>query len=160
MPLETPPTPEYGPDTFTDLAELARILLANDEFVLSQSGGGGGGVEIVSEAISLATNYGNNSSYVSPTAVKVGTLASLEGGVLNCPTSFSASVYYQWGTLPEGYEPTDGKHRMAPGAIYAHDHIVPAQFRVNANGNLEFLSAEAIPQATYLIIPHMNWRVD
>lgn len=58
MPLETPPTPAYGPDTFTDLAELARILMANDEFLLENAGAGGGDTTAIEDGGRLGPHVG------------------------------------------------------------------------------------------------------
>ena len=159
--LETPPTPTYGPNTFTDLAELARIVKANDDALLDdiENSSGGGRVTISKAPVTLDSGYSNNSAYEALSAVKIGTLATLESGVINCPSSFSAGTYYTIGTLPAGFGPTNGKHRMGLAGVYSGTGIFPVQFRVNQGGTLSFLCPVAISGANYLVVPALTWEV-
>ncbi|AZV01729.1 hypothetical protein HOV00_gp22 [Microbacterium phage Schubert] len=159
--LETPPTPEYGPSTFSDLAELARILKDNDDALNQdiENISGGGGVTISKAPVTLASGYSNNSAYEALAAVKIGTLATLESGVINCPPSFSSVTYYTIGTLPTGFRPTNGKHRMGFAGVYSGTGIFPVQFRVNQDGTLNFLCPVAISGANYLVVPALTWEV-
>jgi len=159
--LETPPTPSYGPDTFRDLAEMARILKANDE-ALDQTIGNKASLTLSSAAIVLSAGYSASgySTYKSPTAVKVGALATLESGPIAGPGAFSAGVYYTFGTLPSGFAPAGNLHRLGNGAVYTSTGIVPVQYRVNGSGALQFVCPVAISGAYYLIPPAgMNWTV-
>lgn len=161
MALETPPTPAYGPNTFAELAEMARVLKDNDDFLLEQIDEGGGAAPIAIEKalVPLASGYTTNSAYVALTAIKIGTLATLESGVINCPSSFGAAVYYTIGTLPTAYRPIDGKHRMGTAGVYTSTGIKTVQFRVASTGALQILSQEALSAATYLMTPALNWTV-
>lgn len=227
--LQTPPTPTYGPDTFTQLGQMAQVILANDQALNDAIGsGGGGGTSLTSivgndnasaalqnpsgdvavpipvvvaapsasntqatagtktlrgiiqtlvnniayllanmgvgqskGAISFASGYSQYSTaYVTPKAIKTGTVCTLEAGPVGCPSSISASTYYTWGTLPSGYAPTDGLHRLGVGMMYMGSTGSPIQCRVNANGNLEYVSPGALSGITYFVPPSgMQWSV-
>lgn len=157
--LETPPTPTYGPDTFRDLAELARILKANDDALNQQSGGG---LTVSSAAIALSAGYSVASygTYKAPTAIKVGVLATLEGGPIGCPSAFAGNTYYTFGTLPTGFVPSGNLNRLGNGVVYTNTGLIPVQYRVTGAGALQFVCPIAINAALYLIPPTgMNWTV-
>ncbi len=163
MALETPAVPTYGPDMFAQLAELVRIVRANDGWLLEQIGQGGGGtptpVEPEFEAIALASGYGNNTSYVNSRVVKQGTICSMESGVITCPASFSAAVYNTLGSIGSNFRPKDSKFRMGSGLIFRSAGFVPMQWRVNTNGEIQFYSQVAVTGATYLILGDLTWSV-
>jgi len=159
--LETPPTPEYGPNTFRDLAELARIMKANDD-ALSTESGGKTNLAVSSAAVTLASGYSvaSYSTYKAPTAIKVGALATLESGPVGCPSAFAGNTYYTFGTLPAGFVPTGNLSRLGNGVVYTNAGLVPVQYRVNGSGALQFVCPIAINAALYLIPPTgMNWTV-
>lgn len=166
--LENLPTPVYGPDTFNQLAELATKAYTNDSRLNQDVGGldvrvtgleNGGGVTISKAPVTLASGYSNNSAYEELAAVKIGTLVTLESGVINCPSSFSAGTYYTIGTLPAGFGPTNGKHRMGLAGVYSGTGIFSVQFRVDQGGTLNFLCPVAISGANYLVVPALTWEV-
>lgn len=156
MPLEEPVAPTYGPDTFTDLAAALALLYDNDEYLKGLIDAIGPTAPTVS-AVALASGYSNNASYVDLSVVRVGTLATLETGVLTCPGSFSTTTYYTAGTIASGFRPV-GKHRMAPGGIYTSAGVVPCQVRINTNGEINFLAPVAVSGASYLLLPSLSWR--
>lgn len=163
MAISKPASVIYGPDTFTQIQTMLDRFWANDQDLQTQIDDidGGGGVTISKAAITLASGYTQNSAYVVATAIKVGTLASFEAGVINCPASFTGNTYYTIGTLPVGYRPTDGKHRLALGGCWTSDGIIPVQFRVHSDGSLQFVAQANITGASYLILPSgMEWAVD
>lgn len=87
MPLETPPTPVYGPDTFAQLSELSRILLDNDEYLEQQIDEGGGGTPPNASTtqrgvVELATNAEAVAGTDSERAVTPAALAAAMGGVV------------------------------------------------------------------------------
>lgn len=158
MALENPTAPVYGPSTFTALAEALQTLYDNDVELK-------GLIDAISTPtvaranISLATGYTANTAYVTPRTVKTGTEVTLEGGVINCPASFSAAVYNTLGTVASGHRITDGKHRMGVGAIFSSSAIVPIQYRINQNGEINFYSQIAVSSASYIILGPVNWTV-
>lgn len=152
--LETPPTPTYGPDTFTDLAEVSRILKDNDDALAAAigGGGGGGGGSPTNANIVFQSGYSSGyTGYVTARVSKLNGLARLQSGPIVCPQSFSAAVYYHWATLPSGFEPSDGLNRMGNGLMYTTAAMVPVQVRVQGNGNLQFLSPVAVSDVSYFI---------
>lgn len=155
MALQTPPTPTYGPNTFSDLADLARILLENDEYLEDNAGGG---VEITKAAITLASGYSNNSSYVASEAIKIGNLVTVDFGLINVPASIGGNSYNTLGTMPVGYRPT-GKHRMGIGMIYSGTLMTPVQLRLNTDGSINYLSAVTISSASYLFASAITFAI-
>ena len=159
MPLITPVTPVYGPNTFTDLAALVTGFRANDDYLKTLIDA------IVVPAVSraelaLASGYTNNSSYVNTRVVKTGNIVTIEAGAINCPASFSAGTYYTLGTVPVGYRQTDAKHRMGVGAIFNSTNIQPIQYRINStNGEVNFYSVTAVAGASYIILAPITWDV-
>ncbi|QBZ73213.1 hypothetical protein SEA_THERESITA_22 [Microbacterium phage Theresita] len=161
MALVKPDYPTYGPDTFTKLQELVDTFYANDEELKGLIDDIEPSVSVEKAAITLASGYTNNSAYVSAQALKIGPLASFEAGVINCPASFTGNTYYTIGTLPVGYRPTDGKHRLALGGCWTSGGIIPIQFRINETGAIQFVAQANITGATYLIVPSgMEWTID
>ncbi|AVJ50079.1 hypothetical protein PBI_LUCKY3_22 [Microbacterium phage Lucky3] len=159
MPLENPDAPAYGPNTFTVLAAALQTLFENDEYLEDLIDNLNPTPSVSKAAVSLASGYSNRSGYITPTAIKIASLATLEGGVLDCPASFTGNTYYTWGTLPSGYEPTDGLHRLANGTVWTSGGIIPAQFRINENGALQGVFQANVTGASYLIIPSgMGWE--
>jgi len=161
MPLVEPEAPDYGPQTFTDLADALATLYANDEFLKGLIDDIDPTPTVTKANLSLAAGYGNNSSYVTTRVVKTGQQVTLECGVITCPASFSAGTYNTLGTVPVGYRPADGKHRMGVGALFTSTAIVPVQYRINgADGTINFYSVPAVTGATYIILSPINWDVN
>ncbi|UVK59240.1 hypothetical protein SEA_QUARTZ_21 [Microbacterium phage Quartz] len=159
MALQTPPTPAYGPNTFTSLAELASILLANDEYLEDKIDNiAPPAPSVTKAAITLASGYSNNSSYVASEAIKIGNLVTIDLGLVNCPSTIGGNQYYTLGTLPTGYRPT-GKHRMGVGMIYAATVMKPVQLRLNTDGSINFLSAESVSGASYLFASAITFAI-
>lgn len=158
MALQTPPTPSFGPDTFTDLATLAQILKENDEYLEQKIDNAAPSIEVTTAAITLASGYSNNSSYVSSEAIKIGNLVTIDLGVVNCPSSIGGNSYFTLGTMPAGYRPT-GKHRMGVGMIYAATVMKPVQLRLNTDGTINFLSAETVSGASYLFASAITFAI-
>ncbi|WIC89580.1 hypothetical protein SEA_GARDENB_22 [Microbacterium phage GardenB] len=160
MPLVEPDAPEYGPQTFSDLADALATLYDNDVYLK-------GLIDAIvvppaptKTAITLASGYTANASYVATQTIKDGTVVTLEPGVINCPATFSAGTYYTLGTVASGHRPTDSKHRMGTGAIFTSTAIVPIQFRINSsNGEINFYSVPAVSGASYIILNSLVWSV-
>ncbi|AUX82734.1 hypothetical protein PBI_NATTLES_22 [Microbacterium phage Nattles] len=160
MPLEEPVAPDYGPQTFSDLADALATLYANDEFLKGLIDDIDPTPTVTKANLSLAAGYGNNSSYVTTRVVKTGQQVTLECGVITCPASFSAGTYNTLGTVPVGYRPADGKHRMGVGALFTSTAIVPVQYRINgSDGTINFYSVPAVAGATYIILSPINWDI-
>jgi len=159
MPLETPPTPVYGPDTFKDLASLAAILRSNDDFLKALIDAIPAPVVPTKAAINLASGYSHNASYATTSAIKTGNYVTLECGVINCPASFAAATYYTLGTVPAGYAITDGKNRMGVGAILTASGFIPIQYRINSTGAINFYSQVAAASVYYIVLAPINWDV-
>lgn len=156
MPLVEPEAPEYGPSTFTALASALATLYANDEYLKGLIDNIDPTPAMDVSAVTPASGYSNHSSYTSLSVVRVGTLATLDTGVLNCPASFG-TTYYTAGTVAAGFRPV-GAHRMAPGGIFTSSGIVPCQVRINTNGGINFLAPVAVSGASYLLLPSLSWR--
>ncbi|QDP44075.1 hypothetical protein SEA_MCGALLEON_23 [Microbacterium phage McGalleon] len=160
MPLVEPDAPEYGPQTFSDLADALATLYANDTYLKGLIDDIVGPPEVTTANIALASGYTANTNYVTPRLIKNGNIVTYEGGVINCPATFAAGTYYTLGTAPVGYRPTDGKHRMGVGAIFTATAIVPVQYRINqSDGTINFYSVPAVSGATYIILSPINWSV-
>ncbi len=160
MPLENPTAPSYGPNTFTDLAAALATLFENDEYLEGLINNIDPTPTVERLNLTLASGYGNNSSYVTTRSVKTGTEVTLECGVITCPASFSADVYNTLGTVGSAHRPTDGKNRMGVGAIFASGAIVPVQYRINSSdGTINFYSKIAVSGASYIILSPINWTV-
>lgn len=158
MPLQEPPTPTYGPTTFTDLAELAQVLLENDQYLEDKIDNLNPAPSVTKAAITLASGYSNNASYVAAEAIKIGNLVTIDLGLINCPASISANTYFTLGTMPSGYRPT-GKHRMGVGMIYTSAKMFPIQLRLNTDGSINYLSAEAIASAGYIFASAITFAI-
>lgn len=159
MPLEEPVAPDYGPQTFSDLADALATLYENDEYLK-------GLIDAIvvpgttTNDITYGSGYSANSSYVNTRTVKTGSRVTLECGVINCPASFSAATYYTLGTVHASAKPTDGKHRMGVGAIFTATAIIPIQYRINqSDGTINFYSVPAVTGASYIILSPINWAV-
>ncbi|AUX83172.1 hypothetical protein SEA_REDFIELD_22 [Microbacterium phage Redfield] len=159
MPLVEPDAPDYGPSTFSDLADALATLYDNDVYLK-------GLIDAIAvptpvkTAITLGSGYTANSSYVATQTVKTGSMVVLEPGVINCPATFSAGTYYTLGTVTSTHRPTDGKHRMGTGAIFTSTAIVPIQFRINGStGEINFYSVPAVSGASYIILNSLTWSV-
>lgn len=158
MPLQTPPTPSYGPDTFTDLAQLAQVLLENDQYLEDKIDNLNPAPSVTKAAITLASGYSNNASYVASEAIKIGNLVTIDLGLINCPSSISGNSYFTLGTMPVGYRPT-GKHRMGVGMIYASTVMKPVQLRLNTDGSINYLSAETVSGASYIFASAITFAI-
>jgi hypothetical protein len=160
MPLVEPDDVDYGPTTFSDLADALATLYANDTYLK-------GLIDAIvvppaptKTAITLGSGYTSNASYVATQTIKDGNVVTLEPGVINCPSSFSAGTYYTLGTVTSTHRPTDGKHRMGVGAIFTSTAIVPIQFRINGStGEINFYSIPAVTGASYIILNSLVWSV-
>ncbi|QNL31034.1 hypothetical protein SEA_KAUALA_22 [Microbacterium phage Kauala] len=160
MPLENPTAPSYGPNTFTALAAALATLFENDEYLEGLIDDIDPTPTVTRLNLTLASGYGNNSAYVTTRTVKTGTEVTLECGVITCPASFSADVYNTLGTVASAHRPTDGKHRMGVGAIFAGSAIVPVQYRINgSDGTVNFYSRVAVGGASYIILSPINCTV-
>ncbi|QDF15750.1 hypothetical protein SEA_FINNY_21 [Microbacterium phage Finny] len=158
MALSKPDYPTYGPETFTKLQELVDTFYANDEELKDLIDNIAPSVSVDTAAITLASGYSNNSSYVASTAIKMGNLVTIDLGLVNCPSSIGGNQYYTLGTMPSGYRPT-GKHRMGVGMIYAGTVMKPVQLRLNTDGSINFLSAETVSNASYLFASAITFAI-
>ncbi|QDH92750.1 hypothetical protein PBI_SINATRA_22 [Microbacterium phage Sinatra] len=160
MALENPTAPTYGPNTFTALAAALATLFENDEYLEGLIDDIDPTPMVTRLNLTLASGYSHNSSYVPTRTVRTGTEVTIEGGVINCPASFSADVYNTLGTVGSAHRPTDGKHRMGIGAIFASGAIVPVQYRINgSDGTINFYSKIAVSGASYIMLSPINWTV-
>lgn len=160
MALENPTAPSYGPNTFTALADALATLFENDEYLEGLIDDIDPTPTVTRLNLTLASGYSNNSAYVPTRTVRTGTEVTIEGGVINCPASFSADVYNTLGTVGSAHRPTDGKHRMGIGAIFASGAIVPVQYRINSSdGTINFYSKIAVSGASYIMLSPINWTV-
>lgn len=165
MALSKPDYPTYGPDTFTRLQELVDTFYANDlelKGLIDDFDPDPTPAPVLEQAaVTLATNYSNRAGYKAPLVSKLGDMVWLEGGALDCPATFSGGSYFTWGTLPSGYGPTDGLHRLINGTAWTTSGIIPGQFRLNANGTLQVVFQSSVSGAAYLIIPSgAGWSVN
>lgn len=163
MALETPPIPFYGVGTFDALAEMARIIKDNDDYLEGliediDPAPEPTPVEITKAPITLSSGYSNNASYVASEAIKLGNLVTIDLGLINCPSTIGGNEYYTLGTMPVGYRPT-GKHRMGVGMIYASTVIKPVQLRLNTDGSINYLSAESVSGAGYLFASAITFAI-
>ncbi|WNM67995.1 hypothetical protein SEA_SIRVICTOR_22 [Microbacterium phage SirVictor] len=158
MPLENPAAPAYGPNTFTALEAALATLYDNDEYLEDLIDNLNPAPSVTKAAITLASGYSNNSSYVSSEAIKIGNLVTIDLGLVNCPSSISGNSYFTLGTMPVGYRPT-GKHRMGVGMIYAATAMKPVQLRLNTDGSINYLSAETVSGASYLFASAITFAI-
>ncbi|QFP95350.1 hypothetical protein SEA_YUUY_21 [Microbacterium phage YuuY] len=158
MAITKPDYPDYGPDTFTKLQELVDTFYANDEELKELIDNIEPSVSVTKAAIALASGYSNNASYVASEAIKVGTLVTIDLGLVNCPSTVGGNQYYTLGTMPAGYRPT-GKHRMGVGMIYAGTVMKPVQLRLNTDGSINYLSAETVSNASYLFASAITFAI-
>ena len=163
MPLSKPSYPVYDADTFNKLKDLVDVFFANDEYLETIAGGGGGGVAPSRINVTLASGYTNNANYVNLRTVKVGPQVTLETGVNPCPASFAAATYYTVGTVDSAHRPTDGKMRMGVAHLYSSTggtvEIWPLQMRINTSGQIQILSPAARANVDYLLLGQLSWNV-
>ena len=159
MPLQTPPTPAYGPDAFTSLAQMAEIILENDQYLENKIDNiTPPAPPVTKAAVALASGYSNNANYIASEAIKIANLVTVDLGLVNCPSTIGGNQYYTLGTLPVGYRPV-GKHRMAVAAIFSGTAIVPIQLRLNTDGSINYLSAISITAASYIIVTPITFAI-
>lgn len=148
----------------TGTATASRVVRADylAQIIDARIASSNPGLAQTTSACTYASGYSSYSaSYKALEVVKTGLLCVLNGGIISCPSSFSAGTYYTYATLPSGFAP-ESAHRAGTLGLYTSTTgIVICQARVNTSGALEFATpiGEGLTGVSYLIAPSgLAWR--